>query len=173
VGSTDREGRLIGILSGTEGATVSTTVACPPTFSPPREPNVLHLVHAQDVKSGKTQALHVEFVCSRNERQLVVVVRAQGGPGLGLFVADKSVGATDADGLAHVLVNVDRTVKKITVGLDTTANPYIRPKNPSRVYELSGTDAILLFDQNFTQGPRPMRPRNIRPSTKHIPYRVD
>jgi hypothetical protein len=121
------------------------------------------------VEMEKTQPVRAAFICTRNERQVVVVVRAQGGPALGVIVDGMPVGATDAGGFAHVLVNVDRTVNKIAVGLDTTGNQYLRPKNPSRVFELSGKDTILLFDQTLVQAPRPTRPKV---STKYVPYQI-
>jgi hypothetical protein len=133
----------------------------------------LRLTHTRSVSAGGFQATHFEAICTRNVRDIVVVVRAEGGAGLPLQIDGKPAGTTSADGIAHVLVRAERNVKTLNVNLDTTTQQNLRPKNPGRTYELSGNDTILVFDQTFVAAPKPKVHGGGTKHPKHIPYRVD
>ena len=100
-------------------------------------------------------------------------MRTQGGAGLSLQIDGKPAGITDADGIAHVLVHAERNLKSLNVSLDTSAHQELKPKNPSRTYELAGNDAVLVFDQAIVATHKPVFHGASTKPRKHIPYRVD
>ena len=173
LGVTGAEGMLKVELTGTEGQTVPVTVTCPHGCAGTEKPSLLRLSHTRRIDFNGYQATRFEATCTREVRDIVLVVRAQGGARLAVNVDGTPSGATNADGIAHVLVHADRQMKALKVSLDTSSRPELKPKNPSRTYELAGNDAILLFDQTFVSTPkRAFRAAPPKPS-RHIPYRVD
>jgi hypothetical protein len=173
IGMTENDGSLKVELSGAEGQILLVSVVCPDGYTGPEKPAVLRLTHTRHVNREGYQATHFESICTRNLRDIVVVVRAEGGAGLALHVDGKPSGTTDADGIAHVLVHADRTVKSLYVNLDTSARQDLRPKNPSRTYELAGNDAVLVFAQAFVAVPKSILHGAGTKPRKHIPYRVN
>jgi len=119
------------------------------------------------------QPMHYAAVCQRNVRDIVLVMRALGGADLPFQIDGKPAGNTDADGIAHVLVHSDRTPKSLNVSLDTSAHQELKPKNPSRTYELVGNDAVLVFDQALVATHKPVLHGAGAKIRKHVPYRVD
>ena len=173
VGTSDAEGMVKTDLSGAEGQTLPVAVSCPEGFTNPEKLTPLRLAHTRRVTLDGYQPLHVEATCRRNVRDIVVVVRARGGADLPLQVDGKSAGVTDADGIAHVLVRADRNTASLKVALDTSAHQELKPKNPSRTFELAGNDAILVFDQTFVSSPKPVFHVGPGRPKRHIPYRVN
>lgn len=173
VGTTGADGTLKTDLTGVEGQSLSIAALCPEGYANPETLAPLRLTHTRRVTLDGYQPLHVEAVCRRQMRDLVVVVRARGASELPLEVDGKPAGTTDADGNAHVLVKADRTTASLGVTLDTNAHPELKPKNPSRTFELAGNDAILVFDQTFVSSPKPVFRAGPTKTKKHIPYRVD
>jgi len=173
LGVTGEDGTLKTGISGTEGQILPVRVACPDGYSGTEKPTPLRLSHTRRVDLQGSQATRFEATCTRELRDIVLVVRAPGGAGLPLNVDGKPSGITNADGIAHVLVHADRQVKAIKVSLDTASRPELKPRNPGRTYELAGNDAILMFDQAFVATPkRVFRAAKPKPA-QHIPYRVD
>lgn len=173
VGTTSADGTLRAELSGVEGQTLPVAVSCPEGFANPESLSPLRLTHTRRVNLSGYQPLHVEAVCRRNTRDIVVIVRAQGGAGLPLQVEGRPAGVTDADGIAHVLVRADRATPSLSVSLDTSSRQDLKPRCPSRVYELAGNDAVLIFDQTLVATPKPVFHGGPAKSRKRIPYRVD
>lgn len=173
LGITGEDGKLRSELAGVEGQTLPIIVTCPDGFSGMEKPSTVRLTHTRRVDLNGYQAMRFEGVCTRNVRDIVVVVRAQGGAGVTLNVDGKPAGTTNADGIAHVLVHASRQVKSLSVSLDTSTRPELKPKNPSRTYELGGNDAILIMDQTFVSAPKRVFRAAAPKQQKHIPYRID
>jgi hypothetical protein len=171
LGTTGADGILRTNLAGTEGQSLPVTVSCPLGFSGAEKPSILRLTHTRRVNFSD-RPMRVEAVCLRNVRSIVLVLRALGGAELPLQVDGKPAGTTDADGIAHVLVKVERNVKALNVSLDTSGRQELRPKNPSRTYELGGNDGLLVFDQTLVATPKPKPHRGGTKSRNRIPYRV-
>jgi hypothetical protein len=105
-------------------------------------------------------------------REVVLVVHTQPGRALPVLVDGKLSSMTTSDGLAHVLLRIDRSVRTLNAKLDTGTAPKLRPKSPSRTFDLSGNDAILIFDQNFsTRLVAPISKEPPKPQ-RHVPERV-
>lgn len=173
VGTTAANGLLEAELSGDEGQTIAVAVSCPEGFSNPQTVEPLRLTRTLRINGDGYQPLRVEVVCRRRLRDLVIVVRAHEGAGLPLLVDGKPAGITDGDGIAHVLVKADRATPSISLTLDTAAAPDLKPKNPSRTFDLSGNDALLVVDQAFVSTPKRVFRTLPAQVKKHVPYRVD
>jgi len=173
LGTTGPDGLLRADIVGAEGQSISVNVSCPKDFAGSEQPALLRLTHARRVNLNGYQPMRVEAVCQHNVRDLVLVVRAVGGAALPLQVDGRPVGATDADGIAHVLVRADRKVKSLNVSLDTSGHQELKPRNPSRTYELAGNDGLLVFDQTLVATPKPIFHGGGTKPRKYIPYRVD
>jgi len=173
VGTTGATGTIRTELSGFDGETLPLSVTCPEGFANPETLTPLKLAQTRRVNLGGYQPLHVNAVCPRNIRNIVLAVRAHGGAHLPLEVDGTPAGETDADGIAHLLVKADRAVTSVKLAFDTGAHPELKPKNPSRTFDLEGRDAILIVEQTFVASSKHVfRGRTSRPK-KHIPYRVD
>ena len=173
LGTTGPDGLLKADLAGAEGQSLPVTVSCPDGFTGPEKAPPLRLTHTRRVNLSGYQPMRTEAVCQRNVRNLVLVVHALGGAALPLRVDGRPAGTTDADGIAHVLVKADRNVKILNVSLDTSGHQELKPRNPSRTYELSGHDGLLVFDQSLVATPKSVFHGGGSKPRKYIPYRVD
>jgi len=168
LGRTTSSGTLNVKLAGTEGQMIPVTITCPDGYSSPEKPAELRLSRNRRLDSSGYLPSLLEGRCLRTTRSIVLVVRAVGSPELPVLVDGEPSGTTNADGIAHLLVHAPRTVRALTVALDTSAHQRLRPRDPSRKYELSGKDAVLVFDQPLTTLPSPTPRRSSRPH-RHIP----
>ncbi|HXK18460.1 MAG TPA: hypothetical protein VNG33_11690, partial [Polyangiaceae bacterium] len=109
--------------------------------------------------------------CQKRLSDVVVIVHADHGDSLPVLVDGKPVGVTDGDGVAHLLLRRPRSDKSLQLGLDTTNRTTLKPVNPSRTYQLSGRDAVVLFEPSFAVT-APFVARSSAPR-RHIPVRVD
>jgi hypothetical protein len=173
LGITGSDGRLRVELEGTDGQLLPISVNCPPGYTSPDKVEPLRLARTRRVNEVTFQATHFESTCIRKVREIVVVVRAEAGSGLPIQIDARPAGTTDADGIAHVLVRADRNVKALNLTLDTSAHRDLRPKNPSRTYELAGNDAVLVFDQAFVKAPKPKAHASGVKRRQNIPYRIE
>lgn len=172
-GATDRTGTLSVLLRGSEGQTVQLSLACSEGYSPPESLPALRLTRTRRIGQSGTKPLTLDAVCTRRARAVVLVVHALAGKSLPVEIDGNAVGATDADGNAHLLLEVDRSRRTVTTRLDTSRQPNLLPQNPERSFELSGRDSVLLFAPELHDVP-PRAPR--RPSSiprRHVPDRLD
>ncbi len=173
LGKTDVSGHLSFSLHGTEGQTVPIELECPSGYANPEKAEFVRLTHTRSVDARVDQPLRLEALCTRLLRDVVIVVRAAQGENLPVIVEGKVASQTTWDGFAQILLSVDRSVHSINVALDTSSRTNLKPKNPGRKYDLSGGDAILIFDQSFTVA-RPTRPYKVgTKQPKRVPYRID
>ncbi len=179
LGTTDTKGKVAMQLRGVDGQILAVTTTCPDGYLAPEQPAQLRLAEVRKLDPTAPAAIGFDSVCTRKVRDVVLVVRTSQAPVLKVEVAGKSVGSTDGNGQAHFRFQLDRTVSRMSVSLDTTATPMLRPQNPSRVFELDGQDAVLLLDQSFTvERTLPVK-RHVVVAKKreeperHIPYRID
>jgi hypothetical protein len=169
LGATDASGALTVRLRGVEGQTLPITFTCPAGYEPEGGARSLRLTHTRGVTEGSSQPLTIDTTCVRKLRQVVVVVRSENATDLPILVDGKTT-AVAADGTAHLLLELDRDVRAVTVALDTSTQPKLRPQNPSRTFDLHGKDAVLVMAQSFTST-KP-RPHGTSLPQRHIPYRI-
>jgi hypothetical protein len=173
LGVTDPLGALEVALDGLEGQTHPITLTCPEGFAAPENIAPLRLTRSRRVSAGPGDAAAISFpaVCTRQVRDVVLVVHVEHGEALPVLVDGKAVGVTDSDGVAHVLLHFDRSVRSFGVGLDTSSRHELRPRNPSRAFDLAGRDAVVLFDQALTAAPR-IVVKQAAP-VRRVPYRIN
>jgi hypothetical protein len=176
IGTTDAKGSARATVRGADGQVLPIVTSCPTGYVAPEQPTQLRLTEVRRVSQQAPAALEVEAICSRKLRDIVVVVRTSQAPALPVVIGGKTAAQTDASGTAHLRLQLERDVHSLSVGLATAAAPNLRPQNPSRVFELEGQDAILLFEQSFTEERVAKVTRRAaapvaRP--KHVPYRID
>jgi len=170
LGKTSSSGVVNVRLRGAEGQTLPITVTCPSGYEPSGELSPLRLTRTRRVGQAVAQPLTVEATCIRKLRDVVLVVRAESASNLAVHVDGKPA-AIATDGTAHLLLQLDRDVRQVSVTLDTTDQPKLRPQNPSRTFDLHGKDTVLVMDQSFTASLKPQH-RNAPAPRRHIPYRV-
>ena len=152
LGATNAAGELRLRLRGREGQVLPVSTICPPDFKSPDESSRLRLTQAQRLTAAAAEPMTaLAVVCTRNIRDVVVIVHAENGPDLPVLIDGHPAGVTDGDGNAHILVHPDRTARSLSLSLDTGATPQLRPQNPSRAFELTGRDAALLFKQELVR----------------------
>jgi len=171
LGETGIDGVLRLNLRGREGQSMRTALSCPEGYVAPDAVPEIRLAHARRISDKGAQPVMIEVVCSRTARDIVLVMHAEHAPFLPLLVDGKLAGSTDADGNAHVLLRVDRSVHKVDVAIDTSARPDLTPKSPARSFELDGRDGVLVFAESFTRTLGAKAKTQGR--TKYIPYRVN
>lgn len=173
LGKTGSDGRLRVELDGLDGQVLPISVSCPQGYTNLDKVASLRLTHTRRVNEVGFQATHFESTCTRNVREIVLVVRAEGGSGLPLQIDGRLAGTTDTDGIAHVLVRADRNLKALNVSLNTSDRQDLKPRSPSRTYELAGNDAVLVFDQAFVKTSKAKSRSGSVRHRQHIPYRVE
>lgn len=173
LGASDASGRLTARLQGSEGQSLDVKAICPEGYASPEAASPIRLSHVRALGKASLEPIAYQVVCERKLEQIAIAVRAEHGKELPVLVNGIPKGVTDRDGQAHLLVEVDRDVPSLRVELDTTLAPASLPQNPSRVFELHGEDAILIFEQKFTEA-APLRARPAAPAPpRHVPQRLD
>lgn len=173
LGTTGTAGHLKAELEGNDGEMVSVSLSCPAGYTSLTKPPPLRLTRMRQVTTHDSRAMQFASACKRDVRDVVVLVRADGGAQLPVRVDGRLAGSTNSDGIAHILVHAARTVRGFDVSLDTSKRHDLRPRNPSRTYELAEHDAILVFHQTLVPAPKAFVRRNETQPRKHIPYRID
>jgi hypothetical protein len=172
IGTTDASGKIAHAVAGREGQVLAVSASCPPGFESAETHPALRLTETHRVDTQTIEPIIYRVTCTRTTRDIVVVVRAQRGRDLPVEIDGKPLGMTDADGIAHVLVRLDRRAPSVAVGLDTRGQRDLRPQNPSRTFELSGRDTVIVFEQSFARDIRRLTSRHPAQS-RHIPERID
>lgn len=171
LGETGADGTLRLTLRGREGQAMRAAISCPDGYAAPDSVSEVRLTHTRRISDKQSQPVTVEAVCTRTAREIALVVHTERGPGLPVLVDGRSAGSTDDDGNAHVLLRVDRSVRKLDVAVDTSGHSDLTPKNPARSFQLDGRDGVLVFAESFARSP----PRTTRSPgrPKYVPYRVN
>jgi hypothetical protein len=173
LGATDENGNLRVELAGTEGQTTALELSCPTGFLPEKPSLPVRLARTRRVGAKTAEPQRITATCLEQTREVVLIVHESGGGQLPIRVGGLDAGATDADGNAHILLRIDRKLRTLDVVLDTRKRGELVPADPSKVFDLDGRDALLLFEQPFTA----RRPRAVAASApaprRHVPTRID
>lgn len=170
-GVTGPNGTLSVVLRGTEGQLARLTLTCPLGYSAPEALPPLRLTTVRRPGEATPQPLTLDAVCTRDTRRVGLVVRSLPGTALPVLVDGKPITTTDPDGNAHVLLEVDRSQRALTVRLDTSKRTDLMPQNPERRFELNGRDNVLYFAPELQEPKRPVARRSA--PKKHVPYRLE
>jgi len=171
IGSTDGNGVLEAAVDGTEGDAASVDLHCGEAFLEDHEREPIKLTTARRISKAAQEGLVYEAICTRKQRDVVIVAHAE--PGIGLLMDGRQVAATNSLGTAQVLVPVESTNARVQVGFDTAARPDLQPRNPGRAYDLDPGDNVLVFEQKFTVATPTPAPHRVPRAPRRIPVRLD
>ena len=143
VGLTDTRGRARLDLHGFEGGAVPLNVHCPADSEPQASLSARLLTLAQ----GSTPTLHA--LCAPRNRRTAVVVRAGRGGYLPIVYHAKTLGVTDGDGVAHLVLE-GRPGDSFDLTLDTAQRPELRPQSPGAFFAIAADDSVTSFDTEFS-----------------------
>jgi len=128
-------------------------IQCPAAFASPPQPLVVGLRHLSDGSPAPT----FEVECVSLVHSFVVGISAERGARLPLLYLTQPIGETDEFGIAHVLLQASDQ-EQISLTLDTSARPELRPQSPSLTFVTAPRDELVLLTQRFVEERRP-RPR--------------
>ena len=151
-GVSDERGLVQLSVSGAEGGSVNLAVECPPGYRSPAAPISALLRRANESDR------HAEYavLCPPVFRTVVIAVRADRGANLPILQLGREVGRTDGAGAAHVVLK-SPPEESLELTLDTSANPALRPHNPTTRFRVGQSDDILVFNQVFNLDPAKKR----------------
>jgi hypothetical protein len=152
VGRTDASGRVGLRIVGPEGQSAALLLSCPEGYAATGEPITVALRRLAD--PGLRPRLLAR--CAPTVRSVVIAVRAAGAADLPVRYLGEELVRTDRSGAAHALLRV-APGERLELQLDTTAQPDLRPRNPTAVFDIPDEDVILLFAESFTREPKPRR----------------
>lgn len=149
LGASDAAGTIRLNARGREGETLAFEIRCPAGHRQTNEP--LSVV----LRTRTEQSKIPEYLlrCPPLKRTLVVAVRAEHGPNLPVVYLGKELARTDRLGAAHVLLEAEPE-DSLELTLDTSAQPELRPSNPSARFVIGGRDDVLSFTQTFQVTPK-------------------
>ena len=165
LGTTDAGGLSRLRLEGRDGQTVPLTIECPPGFS---SPEATVAVALRELAAG-SRPPRFEAYCTATTHSVLVGIRAEHGANLPILQLERRVGATDAAGMAHVLLSNVTPDQPIALTLDTSQQPSLRPQNPVLTFLPAARDELVLLEQQFSRlepkrkakTPRPLGPQRL------------
>jgi hypothetical protein len=145
LGTTDAAGTVRLSLKGNEGDVAALSVKCPDTFASPEASLSVGLRHFAEGSPPP----RFETRCVPLVRSFVVGIRTQNGAHLPILRLEKTIGKTDEYGVAHLLVQA-APHDLVTLTLDTTDSPLLRPQKPTLTFAAPDHDELILLEQKFT-----------------------
>lgn len=174
LGSTDASGNFRMQTPGVEGTTVDLTVRCPNGFTSPAQP--IAVVLRSTIALDRTQqatGIETTAQCPPTHRIAAVVVRTPNHGNLPVLHNGREITRTDLQGIAHMIFRV-APQEAITLRIDTTGQPNLRPQNPILTVTTREGDDVYVASQNFEEVvPRVVRRPTIRrgPGPVRVPAR--
>ena len=144
IGVTGAAGVVKAMAHGAEGDVLSFEISCPDGYQSPSRP--LPVVLRSLSEKGRMPEYVV--ACRPTARNLVVAVRAEHGPNLPVMYLGREVARTDRSGAAHVSLK-SSPEETVELGLDTSENPRLRPRNPSARFRVGQADDLVVLDETF------------------------
>jgi len=173
VGKTNERGELVAKVHGSEGEVVPVSIQYGADYQSPEHGLPVKLTSTRRIASGQdVSGIPYEVLCTRKQRNVVIIARAEKLPGIPITVEGKLVALTDAEGNAQALVQLDANTAQIHVGFETSNRPELLPRSPGRACEVAPGDDIVTLEQKFSIAEKPAR-RRIPSPPKHIPVRID
>jgi hypothetical protein len=148
-GVTGEDGSLRTVIEDRDGARVAVAITCPDGHRPGRTTEDL-VVRPFLTLSGADDHLRYPLQCTPTARRVAVLVRADGRADLPVMIAGREVARTDAAGAAQLVLAM-APGSAFRVSLDTSADPRLRPAEPTRTFTVGDRDEIVVFDQVFEQ----------------------
>ena len=139
-------------LRGRTGDELEVHATCPDGYASPPTPTkvTLYRVVAGAAPPART------LTCERASRRIVAAIRTTHAARLPIVRFGHEIGATDATGVAHVLVE-GRPGEHVDLLLDT-AESGLRPKSPTLSFVIPPRDEIVFLEQSFDK-PKVVEPK--------------
>ncbi|WP_394822886.1 hypothetical protein [Pendulispora albinea] len=146
VATTDAEGRAKLTIRGVEGTPFEYFVRCPQDYESPTKPVTVVLRSVVD----RNKPPEYPVACPPQVRQVVVAVRADGGPNLPITYLQQKVATTDASGAATILLRM-RPGDQFELGIDTSMKGYERlsPQSPIFAFTVKPKDEVFNLNAKF------------------------
>ncbi len=166
-GTTDAQGAFRMRMAGIEGAVVALKIECPTGFTSPADPINVTLRSAVTIdRNARATGIETTVQCPPDQRIAAVIVRTPNRANLPVFYQGREITRTDLQGVAHMIFKV-RPNEALTLRLDTTAQPLLRPANPTFTINTRASDDVYVSTLNFEEA---APPRVIhRPSGPAVP----
>jgi hypothetical protein len=155
LGASEETGSLELQLQGREGDRVPLRIECPESFRSPPQPLVVGLWHPSPGSPEPT----FEVECVPFVHSYVVGIAAENGAHLPISYLNEPLGETDDFGIAHVLVRAP-SQEQVSLTLDTSAHPELRPQSPSLAFVAGESSELVLLQVKFV-APPPSRTRRV------------
>jgi hypothetical protein len=120
-------------------------VQCPERYASPAKPITFGLRHLDP----GSPAPRFEAKCVRQLHSIVVGIKTENGPNLPIVRLGQVIGQTDQAGTAHLLLETLPN-EQVTLKLDTSDNPLLRPESPNLTFVSKNTDEFVLLEEKFT-----------------------
>jgi hypothetical protein len=142
-------------MTGAEGQRIELDARCPEGFKGPRERAILFLRQVRSLDPQAPVQSELLLSCQATHRYAAVVVNT-GQPGIPIMLRDQELARTTTQGTAHVVLK-EATGSSFRLTLDTRAQAELRPKSPSRIFEVGDQDDFVIWDQPFEkEKPKPV-----------------
>ncbi|MFZ5896393.1 MAG: hypothetical protein ACOY0T_35390 [Myxococcota bacterium] len=148
LGKTNEHGAATFVLNGRDGQRVNVDLECPPNHRPPPSALEVRLFHYATSATPEVTA-----ICEQERVAAAVVVRTLGAHDVPLYARGERVGASDSQGIAHVLLQ-GAPGENVDLSFDTSELPDLRPSNPSVRITFGNHDDVLLAEQRFEARPK-------------------
>jgi len=154
LGTTEEAGSLQLELQGREGDRLPLRIECPASFRSPPQPLVVGLWHPSPGSPEPT----FEIECVPLVHSYVVGIAAENGAHLPISYLNEPLAETDDFGVAHLLVRAP-SQEQVSLTLDTSDRPELRPQSPSLAFVAGESSELVLLQVKFVEPPRPSQPR--------------
>ena len=151
LGVSGADGRVPVQATGSEGERIELEIACPAGFRSPEGALSVTLRHSV----GTRERPEYFASCPPLTRKLVIAARLEHGSHLPIRYLGRELGRTDADGVAHLLLEGE-TDKTVELTVDTSDQPLLRPKSPSARFRIANQDEVVILAQTFEAPKKPV-----------------
>lgn len=172
LGTTGADGSLSVRVAASTKQTLSAKADCPAGYRGSNQPTAIHLRQFRSLSSSHPDnALQYVFICTPTMVSAAVIVSTSLPTELPLLMDGQEVGRTNADGVAHLLIEA-APGSNFTLLLDTQKHTTVRPQYPTRTFYVGNQDEIYVYEQSL-EIPKVKRRRS-RPhrAARHLPIRI-
>ena len=160
VGKSDAGGLLQTVLTGRPGQKLTVRYDCPLGHRAEREAPGLQLPD-RERPAGGVDSVEMVLRCPPVLRTVAIAVRAGAGVELPVLLDGEPLGQTDSAGVAHFYAEA-KPGTQLTVRLDTSSRPELRPRSPFRHFVVPDRHEAFLMAQSFHRARQPKR-RSAKP----------
>ena len=162
VGQSGATGSLRATISATLGQRIRIEHDCPQGYRDPSEPKMIRLGHYRSIGGHSPPPIQLAIRCPPTNRLAVIVVRADNGADLAVLLNERFMARTNAAGVAHFSTSAPPGTE-LRVTLDTSEQPSLVPRSPTRIVTMPDVHETFVIDQSFETAKRHPRKRRRRP----------